>query len=268
MANEDRQPAARKRVRKQRRQWGSDGRSPLPAVPSARTERLLSATRIAIFVTLLGWVAFVATTLSKAFFGETFSVRYAADAVDLSRGGHAAHGLGARVSRSRGSGSRTGRASTSGCRGRRSTRSSRRARPTLTVIVPSYREDASVDPPDAALGGAAGVPGAERRAADRRPAEPERPAQPRAARVGARAAARRSTSCCRRRASGSSRARALRGRRARARRGHDRGHARRSPANYVEASSILTAIAADFDEADAAREVRAQRGRSAGSPTT
>src|SRR5262249_3746974 len=64
-----------------RRQWGSDRRTALPAVPAVRTERLLSATRIAIFVTVVGWVAFVATTLSKAFFGDTFSIRYAADAV-------------------------------------------------------------------------------------------------------------------------------------------------------------------------------------------
>src|SRR5262245_9707686 len=74
------QADARGRARK-RRQWGSDGRSALPAVPSPRTERLLSATRIAIFITVVGWVAFVATTLSKAFFGDTFSVHYAVDAI-------------------------------------------------------------------------------------------------------------------------------------------------------------------------------------------
>ena len=67
--------------KRQRRQWGSDGRTALPAVPSTKTERLLSATRFAIFITLIGWVAFVATTLSKAFFGDTFSIRYAADAI-------------------------------------------------------------------------------------------------------------------------------------------------------------------------------------------
>ena len=80
MRGKERETAAREHARhsgraRQRRQWGSDGRSPLPAVPSARTERLLSATRVAIFITLVGWLAFMATTLSKAFFGDSFSVR-------------------------------------------------------------------------------------------------------------------------------------------------------------------------------------------------
>ena len=129
--------------KRQRRQWGSDGRSALPAVPSARTERLLSATRIAIFVTLVGWVAFVATTLSKAFFGDTFSVRYAADAVvylvvvTLLTGSALAY-LVARLGfahRAR-KHERVPRSTIDSFFSARS--------PELTVIVPSYREDASV----------------------------------------------------------------------------------------------------------------------------
>jgi len=104
---------------------------------------LLSATRIAIFVTLLGWVAFVATTLSKAFFGETFSVRYAADAivylvvVTLLTGSALAY-LVARLGfahRAR-KHERVPRSTIDSFFSARS--------PELTVIVPSYREDASV----------------------------------------------------------------------------------------------------------------------------
>jgi cellulose synthase/poly-beta-1,6-N-acetylglucosamine synthase-like glycosyltransferase len=112
-------------------------------VPSTRTERLLSATRIAIFVTVIGWVAFVATTLSKAFFGDTFSVRYAADAVvylvvvTLLTGSALAYlmarlGFAHRARRHE----RVPRSTIDSFFSERS--------PELTVIVPSYREDASV----------------------------------------------------------------------------------------------------------------------------
>jgi cellulose synthase (UDP-forming) len=112
-------------------------------VPSRRTERLLTATRIAIFVTVVGWVAFVATTLSKAFFAGTFSVRFAADAlvylvvVTLLTGSALAYLL-----------ARLGYAHRARKHERvpRSTIDSFFAgrSPELTVIVPSYREDASV----------------------------------------------------------------------------------------------------------------------------
>ena len=136
------QADARSRAHK-RRQWGSDGRSPLPAVPSTKTERLLSATRIAIFITVIGWVAFVGTTLSKAFFGDTFSIHYAIDAivylvvVTLLTGSALAY-LVARLGFAH--------------RARKHERVPRSTidsffadrAPELTVIVPSYREDASV----------------------------------------------------------------------------------------------------------------------------
>jgi cellulose synthase/poly-beta-1,6-N-acetylglucosamine synthase-like glycosyltransferase len=104
---------------------------------------LLSATRIAILITVVGWVAFVATTLSKAFFGETFSVRYAADAlvyllvVTLLTGSALAYlvarlGFAHRARRHE----RVPRSTIDSFFGERA--------PGLTVIVPSYREDASV----------------------------------------------------------------------------------------------------------------------------
>ena len=137
------QAAARERGRRKRRQWGSDSRSPLPAVPSAKTERLLSATRIAIFVTVIGWVAFVATTLSKAFFGDTFSIRYAVDAVvyltvvTLLTASALAYllarlGFAHRARKHE----RVPRSTIDSFFAERS--------PDLTVLVPSYREDASV----------------------------------------------------------------------------------------------------------------------------
>jgi cellulose synthase/poly-beta-1,6-N-acetylglucosamine synthase-like glycosyltransferase len=103
----------------------------------------LSATRFAIFITLVGWVAFVATTLSKAFFGETFSVRYAADAivylvvVTLLTASALAYlvarlGFAHRARRHE----RVPRSTIDSFFSARS--------PGLTVIVPSYREDAAV----------------------------------------------------------------------------------------------------------------------------
>ena len=46
----------------------------------------------------------------------------------------------------------------------------------MTVLVPSYREEVADRPQDAALGRAAGVPVPARRAAARRPAQPDAPA--------------------------------------------------------------------------------------------
>jgi len=65
-------------ARPRRRQWGSDSRDrKLSAVPASASNRTLSAARVAILVTVLGWLAFLATTLRNAFFGDDFSVRYA-----------------------------------------------------------------------------------------------------------------------------------------------------------------------------------------------
>ena len=245
--------------KRQRRQWGSDGRSPLPAVPSARTERLLSATRIAIFVTLVGWVAFVATTLSKAFFGDTFSVRYAADAivylvvVTLLTGSALAY-LVARLGFAH--------------RARKHERVPRSTidsffsaqSPELTVIVPSYREDASVIRQTLLSAALQEYPAMNVVLLIDDPPNPDDPHDLAAARVGARAAGPRSTTCSRRRASGSSaRSSSSRTASSRAARSRSRACGRSRPTTSRRARSS-PAIAADFDEDDAAREVRAERG--------
>jgi cellulose synthase (UDP-forming) len=65
-----------------RRQWGADRReTALPAKPRQASGRTLSAARFAILFTACGWLAFLATTLRNAFFGDDFSIRYAFDAI-------------------------------------------------------------------------------------------------------------------------------------------------------------------------------------------
>jgi cellulose synthase/poly-beta-1,6-N-acetylglucosamine synthase-like glycosyltransferase len=112
----------------------------MPAPPSGGS---LSTARFAIFVTVAAWLAYVVTTLNNAFFGDEFSLRYALDAVlylsivTLLSGSAVAYLL-ARVGFL--------------YRARRHRREPRAAIddffaesiPTLTVIVPSYREDARV----------------------------------------------------------------------------------------------------------------------------
>jgi cellulose synthase/poly-beta-1,6-N-acetylglucosamine synthase-like glycosyltransferase len=131
-------------ARSRRRQWGADRRDrALPAVPAPASGRALSAARFAIFVTVAGWLAFLVTTLSNAFFGDDFSVRFAFDAivyiivVTLLAGSALAYLL-ARVGffyRTR-LHQRTPRATIDSFFGN--------ASPTLTVLVPSYREEAKV----------------------------------------------------------------------------------------------------------------------------
>ena len=185
---------------------------------------MLSATRIAIFVTLVGWVAFVATTLSKAFFGDTFSVRYAADAivylvvVTLLTGSALAY-LVARLGfahRAR-KHERVPRSTIDSFFSARS--------PELTVIVPSYREDASVIRQTLLSAALQEYPAMNVVLLIDDPPNPDDPHNLAAARVGARA-----PGADQRPAPGAARAvraraRALRGGRARARRGHGRGHA-------------------------------------------
>ena len=134
----------RSRARRVRRQWGSDRRtSALAAVPRPATGRSLSGARFAIFVTVAAWVAYLVTTLSKAFFGNGFSVRYAFDAalyiviVTLLVGSALAYllarvGFQYRTRRHH----RVPRAAIDDFFGE--------ALPTLTVIVPSYREESRV----------------------------------------------------------------------------------------------------------------------------
>lgn len=135
--------AGEPRLGGKRRQWGSDRRAALPAMPAPASGKALSAARFAVFVTVAAWLAYLVTTLSKAFFGDEFSVRYAVDAVlylgivSLLSGSALAY-LVARVGFL--------------YRTRQHLREPRatiddfftESFPTLTVLVPSYREDASV----------------------------------------------------------------------------------------------------------------------------
>jgi cellulose synthase (UDP-forming) len=68
--------------RRRRRQWGADRRErALPATPARATGRALGAARFGIFVTVAGWLAFLVTSVSSAFFSDDFSIRYAFDAI-------------------------------------------------------------------------------------------------------------------------------------------------------------------------------------------
>ncbi len=132
------------RAKRVRRQWGSDRRkTALAAVPRPATGRALSGARFAIFVTVAAWIAYLVTTLSKAFFGDGFSPRYAFDAavyiviVTLLVGSALAYllarvGFQYRTRRHH----RVPRAAIDDFFGE--------ALPTLTVIVPSYREESGV----------------------------------------------------------------------------------------------------------------------------
>jgi cellulose synthase/poly-beta-1,6-N-acetylglucosamine synthase-like glycosyltransferase len=56
-------------------------RRPYASVPPRATNHAISAARFAIFVTIAGWLAFSAITVSNAFFGAAFSLHYALDAI-------------------------------------------------------------------------------------------------------------------------------------------------------------------------------------------
>ena len=72
----------RRRARRPRRQWGGDRRTrALPVVARPATARSLSSARFGIFVTVVAWLAYIVTTLSKAFFDGEFSLRFAFDAL-------------------------------------------------------------------------------------------------------------------------------------------------------------------------------------------
>jgi cellulose synthase/poly-beta-1,6-N-acetylglucosamine synthase-like glycosyltransferase len=141
----DARRAAKARARRRvRRQWGADRRTrALRPIPKPAARRAVSGARFAIFVTTTAWVAYLVTTLSKAFFGDGFSLRYAFDAavyivvVTLLVGSALAYLL-ARVGflyRTRNH-HRIARAVIDDFFAE--------SLPTLTVIVPSFREDARV----------------------------------------------------------------------------------------------------------------------------
>ncbi len=115
---------------------------PLPPVRRPGV-RAISLARFAIFVTIAGWIAFTATTLGKAFFGGSLSIRYAVDAVlyigvttllTASALAYLLARLGA-LYRAR-KHHRAGRVEID--------RSFDEGAPTLTVLVPSYCEETDV----------------------------------------------------------------------------------------------------------------------------
>src|SRR5581483_8707852 len=131
-------------ARRPRRQWGADRRTHgLPAVPKPATNASLGAARVAILVTVVGGFAFLLVTLGHAFGRADFSVRTAIDAtvyvavVTLLTGSALAY-LVARLGFL--------------YRTREHHRIPRAvidsffddAHPTVTVLVPSYREEPAV----------------------------------------------------------------------------------------------------------------------------
>ena len=128
-----------------RRQWGADRRTaPLPAYTEPPSDRMLTRSRLAMVVTVLGWGAYVVTTIIRQFVNNgTQSMRFTSEAftyllvVTLLTSSALAylvarHGFLVRAKAHR--------------RVPRSTIDDHfsRSMPTLTVLVPSYREDARV----------------------------------------------------------------------------------------------------------------------------
>src|SRR5438093_8152178 len=126
-----------------RRQWGSDRRTPLPPVSDPPSERTLTLNRIAIIVTITSWLAYVVTTVvgqvvtfgaSMRFMGEAFSYVAVVTLLTCSALAYllARHGFLHRTRAHR----RTPRAIID--------EFYEDSQPSLTVLVPSYREDARV----------------------------------------------------------------------------------------------------------------------------
>ena len=128
-----------------KRQWGSDRRTPLPAVAAPASDGTMLIGQLAIVVTVVGWALFVVVTLTRS------SVGGSADhpALDLATIGYliimsllACSALAYLTTRL-GYYSRTRRH-------RRATRAEltqpfERAGPSLTVLIPSYQEDDRVN---------------------------------------------------------------------------------------------------------------------------
>jgi cellulose synthase (UDP-forming) len=63
-------------IRRARRQWGSDRRSqPLPAVTQPASDRALSMGRLAVFVSMAAWLTYVVTTIVDQFIERTHTLR-------------------------------------------------------------------------------------------------------------------------------------------------------------------------------------------------
>lgn len=129
-------------ARRQRRQWGADRRTtPLPAYTEPPSDRQLTLSRVAMVVTVAGWISYVTTTIIRQFVNEgTQSMRFTSEAVSyllvvtlLTSSALAylvaRHGFLVRTKAHR--------------RVPRSVIDEHfsHSMPTLTVLVPSYRED-------------------------------------------------------------------------------------------------------------------------------
>lgn len=129
---------------RRRRQWGADKRTALPAYSAPPTDRALTLSRLAMVVTVAGWVAYVITTIIRQFVNNgTQSMRFTSEAISylvvvtlLTSSALAylvaRHGFLVRIRAHR-----------------RVPRSIideyfSHSMPTITVLVPSYREDARV----------------------------------------------------------------------------------------------------------------------------
>ena len=131
--------------RRRRRQWGSDRRAaPLPAYTRPPTDRAVAASRLAMVVTVAAWIAYVVTTIIRQFINNgTQSMRFTSEAVSylvvvtlLTSSAMAylvaRHGFLVRTRAHR----RTPRAAIDD--------HFSRSMPTLTVLVPAYKEEARV----------------------------------------------------------------------------------------------------------------------------
>jgi cellulose synthase (UDP-forming) len=127
-----------------RRQWGADKRTALPAVAPRRSDHSLTVGRVAIVVTVLAWVGYLlSVTLSHFLTGKPGGLRFSLEAVSYlvivtALTGSALAYLVTRqgfLHRTR-SHRRVPRAVLDGLFDR--------TMPTLTVLVPSYREDVRV----------------------------------------------------------------------------------------------------------------------------
>lgn len=133
------------RAPRRRRQWGSDRRTePMPAYPEPPSERSLTMSRLAMVTTVTAWMAYVTTTIIRHFVNEgAQSMRFASEAISyllvvtlLTSSALAylvaRHGFLVRARAHR----RVPRAAID--------HHFSRSMPTLTVLVPSYREEARV----------------------------------------------------------------------------------------------------------------------------
>lgn len=133
---------ARPTARRRRAQWGSDRRALLPAVTAVPNRRALSSARFAIFLTFAAWAAFAVDQVGR-FAEAPFGARIVVDTsiyvvivtlLALSAGAHLLARLG-HLYRARDH-ERVPRAVID--------EQFAEAMPSLTVLVPSYREDARV----------------------------------------------------------------------------------------------------------------------------